>query len=163
MTYQIACSALGRPCANLSKDRTVVVDARLQDHGYGNCVVQLRDGNGKTVATYTISERPQEISRVYRLNELEELKPIIQSARELWRKRVAEFEQSGRHPGSCVAGAGIQAYTLLKRERIPKLRRIINAPSHLQGSCSWEESLGEVLAYLRRNGVDCRYKVGCLD
>ena len=160
--YASACKHLFHPFPNLSKARTVIKDAR-RECGYGPWVVHLRDSKGNRVAIYTITDDPPVVSRAYNAEELKQLKPTIQTARELWRKRVAEFEASGRNPGSCVLGAGIQTYTLLKRERIPKPRLIIRAPSHLQGSLSWEESLDEILGFLRGNGIECDYKSGCMD
>jgi len=158
-----ACKDLFQPCPDLSKARTVIKDALVSDHGYGQCVVRLRDSKGNFVATYLITDHPPAVSRVYNAQELEQLKPTLQKARELWRKRVVEFEASRRHSGTCVLGAGIETYTLLKRERIPKRRLIIRAPLQLQGSLSWEESLEEILRFLRSNGIDCDYKSGCMD
>jgi len=118
--------------------------------------------------------------KVYFLPEFQEdakLQNIITAARTMWNDRVYKYMDKLGHfgrcdkaqcctcpTGSCVLGAGIEIYVLRSsRHRNVEHINIINAPGYNQGSLQWEESEKDIVAFLKNNGIECRYNCGRMD
>lgn len=95
----------------------------------------------------------------------ERLLELVAWAETLWNKKIRDYRESLRKakkfddPGSCVIGAGIEISNVLRKQiafiRVPK--------SAGQGSITWEQSVGDVVQYLRDHGLDARYECGRMD
>jgi hypothetical protein len=98
---------------------------------------------------------------VYSDSDLAGLAPTISAAAELWRKRC----EGKPDRGSSVLGAGIAVMHRPKRCRKAREKIIIDPGDicHAQGSCTWEESVDEVLEFLKSNGVFAYYASGHMD
>jgi hypothetical protein len=157
------CTAAGILAPEVSELKSRLDDRSSSDHLH--VVVYLAEAAGRRLAIYEVTgqeNRTTWIERVYTKDELAQYRHIIVQARTLWLQRVDEFDKSGEITGSAVIGAGIEVNTLFGRERIPRMRMILSAPSHLQGSLSWETSLPEILDFLRMHGICCQYQSGMM-
>ena len=99
---------------------------------------------------------------VYHWRDLEkpEMRLIISEASELWSKRTHEYLCEHGDQGSCVIGAGIKVMLINKRCRTPRDTTIIKTPKNTQGSLAWENSLDEILDFMRFRGLDATYECG---
>jgi hypothetical protein len=105
--------------------------------------------------------------KIYRPADLStpEVIRAIEDAKDLWRHRCGEYVVQHGDKGSCVLGAGIVVAFLPPRCRHAVDQEIIaaNEATNAQGSCVWEESVRDVIAFLARRGIVARYECGRMD
>jgi hypothetical protein len=91
--------------------------------------------------------------------------PFIDCAKDLWRVQCQEYLDKNGDQGTCVLGAGIYVYHLAPNCRTPRPKTIIEVYEvcRAQGSLVWEDSVKEILEYLRQSGIDARYAAGNMD
>jgi len=89
----------------------------------------------------------------------------IECAKTMWRDRCKTYLDTNGDQGTCVLGAGIYVYYLAPRCRAPRPHTIIWVTDvcFAQGSLVWEDSVKEVLGYLRAQGIEARYDAGRMD
>jgi hypothetical protein len=148
--------------ANADKTKSKVTEY-IDKSGHYEALIRLCDDKGNYLAfVYITSSRLSlmpEIHRVYSEEDVEVLEPILKEAGDLWYKRVEEYLASGKKEGTCVLGAGFEAYRLTKGKRKPEKVMIVKAPRQLtQGSLAWEASKNEILNLLHSKKVDSQYK-----
>lgn len=76
----------------------------------------------------------------------------IREAMKMWEARCAEYVAKHGDQGSCVIGAAIV---------IGSVR--YSPPTGAQGSLVWEDSVKDVLGFLREHGIDAYYDPGSMD
>lgn len=89
----------------------------------------------------------------------------VDAAKVFWAKRCAEtIAQKGDY-GTCVLGAGLVVNYLAKGKRKPRDLKIISAHdvTNAQGSCVWETSYREAIAFLAGRGIIATYEAGNMD
>ena len=86
---------------------------------------------------------------------LDKAAAIILQAKEMWRQRCADFFAKHGDRGCSILGAGIAVKFLYPRCRIPRNRIIIypEEVSRWQGECVWANSAGEIVTFLKENGL----------
>jgi len=101
----------------------------------------------------------------YQDQDLAKLAPTIEKARELWTRLCAETYARRGDIGSCVLGAGLQVRYAAPRKRSYSFKTIITASEVCcaQGSLVWEESVKEVIEFLKENGIEASYNPGYMD
>lgn len=94
-----------------------------------------------------------------------EVKAAIEWADRLWDRAISKYREGLRKakqhddPGTCVLGAGIKVSNILGKQIA-----FIHVPASAgQGATTWEESVGDVVAYLRGVGLDAEYEAGRMD
>ena len=89
----------------------------------------------------------------------------IQRAKHLWAKRCKEHYQKHGDTGTCVLGASIDCYIIPYKCRKYKPYCLISAHDVAcsQGASNWENSVKEVIDYLKENGIEAHYNCGHMD
>lgn len=83
----------------------------------------------------------------------------IDEARLVWERRIEQYVTQRGDQGTCVLGAGI-AVAVGKR-RAPVV--VLEPPTRVQGASVWEESVDDIVAFLRTKGILARYHAGRMD
>lgn len=80
---------------------------------------------------------------------------IIKKAEKLWNTYVEMYgaTHDDSEYGSCVLGAGLEVQGGI----------FIRAPDRFQGSLTWENSVDEIIKFLKDNGLDAWYNPGRMD
>lgn len=81
-------------------------------------------------------------------DDLERAAPFVAIARKNWEAKASDYLRTRGDCGSCVVGAGIAVPYLAPGCRIPRDRMLIEAPGG-QGSLTWEDSVNEIVHFLR--------------
>ena len=102
---------------------------------------------------------------VYQDSDLPKLQNAIDCAKTLWRDRCQTYMNKNGDTGSCVMGAGIKIDYLAPRCRNRRNLMIISASEvcNAQGSLVWEDSVKEVVEYLKSKGIEAYYASGIMD
>jgi hypothetical protein len=101
----------------------------------------------------------------YQATDLPKLQDPIDCAKTLWRDRCQTYLDKNGDMGTCVLGAGIVIDYLGPRCRTPRRKTIIAVSQvcNAQGSLVWEDSVKEVVEYLKSRGVEAHYAPGNMD
>jgi len=100
--------------------------------------------------------------KIYSAKEIDALSGAIALASQMWANRCKLYLAKHGDRGSVVIGAGICC--AVKHGRHSKTRELISAGvSCAQGSLVWEESVEEVVSFLKERGLDCYYECGRMD
>lgn len=104
---------------------------------------------------------------VYKQSDFETLEfhTAITNATIMWRERCEAYYNHHGDVGSCVIGAGIEVDFMAPHCKKVSQKMIISV-SHVsptQGSCVWEDSITDIIAYLRERGIDAHYNPGRMD
>jgi hypothetical protein len=103
--------------------------------------------------------------KTYKPADMEKMKTVIETAREMWDEQAKkEFEKYGDR-GSCIVGDGIVVSYIPPRCRKPTELFIIRSSSvaYCQGNLHYEATLHVALDYLKSHGIECRYNHGRMD
>jgi hypothetical protein len=101
---------------------------------------------------------------VYTDADLVKFHPAFMEAMSLWSLRCAQYVAKHGDKGSCVIGAGIGVYYRGPRKRSYELKLVIDVPmTASQGSCTWEASVPEVIAFLKTRGIEAHHIYGRMD
>jgi len=89
----------------------------------------------------------------------------VELARDMWRKRCDEYLVRNGDAGSCVLGAGIVIHYLPKYKRNAQKAFLIGVHEVCcsQGSMVWESSVKDIIAFLKKNGIEASYSPGRMD
>lgn len=105
------------------------------------------------------------LQRVYSRSEVEDMLPIVEKAAALWKFKIQEFVKKRSEFGACVIGEGINVFYLGNRKRNATELTILSprTVTDYQGSCVWEASADEIIAFLNVNGIEARWDCGRMD
>jgi hypothetical protein len=173
--YNSACKQAGIEPRPIDTRRSTVRRSVWRG-GYTGAIVILHHGK-QTTAIYDVSaERRRRwdesesrvhwsLERAYTSEQLHPFEPLFAELKNWWSTQAAKLRQSGGASGSFVRGAGIAVRVLRPRCRHTDWQEIIHSPTREVGGASgcWEPFVDEILARLAAQGVEARYKPGCLD
>lgn len=102
-----------------------------------------------------------EIIQAYQAEDLEKLKSVFAAAKALWIQKWKE--QGALDQGSCCGGKGISVPFIGKGKRNYESINVVSC-DFVQGNVSAYQSVPEVLAFLREQGVvEASYNDGWMD
>lgn len=112
----------------------------------------------KTAPTFYLGS--PETVKAYQREDIERLREVIHNAEHLWFNEWVE--QGSKDEGSCCGGKGIEVWFIAPRKRCAQPRNIIHC-SWVQGNIAAQRTVKSALAYLKANGIECRYNDGWMD
>lgn len=103
--------------------------------------------------------------KIYKQNELPELQPIINNARQLWREECEIAGAKYGDVGTCVIGAGFEVPVIPKGYRKSRMVTILSPREvcRYQGSIIWEHSMDKIRSFLKSQGIEAHYNWGRMD
>jgi hypothetical protein len=107
--------------------------------------------------------------KVYTMDEINsfEFQSIIDTARQLWRKRCNEYVAANPKPsyGGCcyMSTVGIRVLVIKPRYRIPVYVNVLSPQFGYQGEHVWTGSADEIVEFIKSHGIECYFSSGSLD
>lgn len=91
-------------------------------------------------------------------------KVLRDQAAEFWHDRCEAYVKEHGDQGTSVLGARLEVAYLGPRKRKIARKRFLKVPaSATQGASTWEESVRDVLEFLRIHGIEATYNPGFMD